>query len=180
MTDAHFIRPDNDDLALLPCPFCGGEAERQDIEARDGEDNAGSSYIECTGCGACTQLHFDRKENLLDSWNKRDSAWQEECELARGQLSIARDQRNEYQKKAQQRADSLKGVLASLVAITSLVIRAEDMKCKPSKAVASDKIFRMMLDDYDRATVKARSVLDLNDETLDIEECGNHSAGSPP
>lgn len=71
MTDAHFIRPDNDDLALLPCPFCGREAKRHDIEAREDVDNAGASYIECTGCGACTQLHFDRKENLLDSWNRR-------------------------------------------------------------------------------------------------------------
>lgn len=58
---------------ILPCPFCGGEAKRHDIEAREEIDNAGASYIECEGCGACTQLHFDRKENLVDSWNQRTS-----------------------------------------------------------------------------------------------------------
>jgi Lar family restriction alleviation protein len=56
---------------LLPCPFCGAEAERHDIEAREDVDNAGAGYIECGGCGACTQLHFDRKENLVSSWNTR-------------------------------------------------------------------------------------------------------------
>lgn len=69
--DDHFIMLDNDECALLPCPFCGGEAKRHDIESREDVDNAGASYIECEGCGACTQLHFDRKENLLDSWNRR-------------------------------------------------------------------------------------------------------------
>jgi Lar family restriction alleviation protein len=59
------------EVDLLPCPFCGGAAKRHDIEAREDVDNAGASYIECTGCGACTQLHFDRKENLIDSWNRR-------------------------------------------------------------------------------------------------------------
>ena len=60
-------------MYLLPCPFCGGEAKRHDVESREDIDNAGASYIECEGCGACTQLHFDRKENLLDSWNRRRS-----------------------------------------------------------------------------------------------------------
>ena len=97
---------------LLPCPFCGGEAERHDIEALDGEDNAGSSYIECEGCGACTQLHFDRKEHLVSSWNERtaqvtsddaDDAryYREECGKLHAQLVTAKDQRNEYQKREQ-------------------------------------------------------------------------------
>ncbi len=59
------------EATLMPCPFCAGEAERQDVPAIDGDDNGGGSYIECSKCGACTQLHFDRKENLLDSWNRR-------------------------------------------------------------------------------------------------------------
>jgi Lar family restriction alleviation protein len=58
---------------LLACPFCGGEAKRHDIESREDIDNAGASYIECEGCGACTQLHFERKENLVSSWNDRIS-----------------------------------------------------------------------------------------------------------
>lgn len=50
-------------------------------------------------------------------------------------------------------------VLASLVATTSLITRAEDMKCKPSKSVASDTMFLQMLKDYDRAMAIGRSAL---------------------
>jgi Lar family restriction alleviation protein len=63
---------------LLPCPFCGAKAKRHDIEAREDVDNAGGSYIECAGCGACTQIHFDRKENLTDSWNRRSPHFPEQ------------------------------------------------------------------------------------------------------
>lgn len=59
------------DAELLPCPFCGGEAKREDIEAREGVENAGASYITCARCWASTALHFDRKENLISSWNDR-------------------------------------------------------------------------------------------------------------
>lgn len=74
---------------LLPCPFCGRPAKRHDIEAREDVDNAGASYIECTGCGACTQLHFDRKENLLDSWNRRKSHFSED-----DRVTVSRDHYN--------------------------------------------------------------------------------------
>lgn len=53
---------------LLPCPFCGGEAERLDLED---EPNCGGSCISCKCCGACSAVHFDRKENLYSSWNSR-------------------------------------------------------------------------------------------------------------
>lgn len=53
---------------LLPCPFCGGEPRRVDIPEGD---NEGGSCIECATCGACSPVHFNRKENLEDSWNKR-------------------------------------------------------------------------------------------------------------
>lgn len=53
---------------LKPCPFCGGEAERVDID--DGEC-AGGSYIRCIRCNAGTAVHFDRKEQLYSSWNDR-------------------------------------------------------------------------------------------------------------
>lgn len=55
--------------------------------------------------------------------------------------------------------DALKSVLASLVAITSLVVRAEDKKCKPSKAAPSDVMFLQMLKDYDRAGRAGRKAL---------------------
>lgn len=55
--------------------------------------------------------------------------------------------------------DALKGVLAALVATTSLIMRAEDKKSRPSRAVASDAMFNQMLKDYDSATIKARAIL---------------------
>lgn len=49
---------------LLPCPFCGGSASRNEMDD-------GSSYISCLRCSATTALHYDRKENLVSSWNDR-------------------------------------------------------------------------------------------------------------
>ena len=53
---------------LKPCPFCGGNARRQDLTD---EGNEGGSCIACDQCGASSPVHFDRKENLYDSWNRR-------------------------------------------------------------------------------------------------------------
>jgi Lar family restriction alleviation protein len=53
---------------LLPCPFCGGEAERVDIE--EGE-NAGGSCICCTVCQASGYIEFGRKDNFVSNWNRR-------------------------------------------------------------------------------------------------------------
>lgn len=67
----------DDLMALAPCPFCGGEAERIDIPTvgsdpeLGGDPNAGGSCISCKRCAASTALHFDRKENLYSSWNDR-------------------------------------------------------------------------------------------------------------
>lgn len=64
-------------LALAPCPFCGGEAERVDIDPMQEEfANAGGSVIQCKSCGASSPVHFDRKENLDASWNTRHLASQ--------------------------------------------------------------------------------------------------------
>lgn len=60
-------------VELKPCPFCGGKAKRGDYPTEAWIENAGASYIECTKCGASTALHFDRKENLISSWNDRAS-----------------------------------------------------------------------------------------------------------
>lgn len=56
---------------LLPCPFCGGPAERVDID--EGE-NAGGSCICCTSCLASGNVEFDFKENFIDNWNRRHPA----------------------------------------------------------------------------------------------------------
>jgi hypothetical protein len=55
--------------------------------------------------------------------------------------------------------EALKQATATLVAVTSIVIRADDQKCRPSQAVASDAMFRKMLEDFDKATVKARAAI---------------------
>jgi Lar family restriction alleviation protein len=57
------------EAALLPCPFCGGDAEEIYIEEEG--DNFGGSVISCKQCSASTAVHFDRKENLHSSWNDR-------------------------------------------------------------------------------------------------------------
>ena len=54
--------------ALLPCPFCGGKAERIDID--DG-DNAGGSCVHCTQCDASSNVEFEFKENFVSNWNRR-------------------------------------------------------------------------------------------------------------
>jgi Lar family restriction alleviation protein len=57
---------------LLPCPFCGGEAERIDFEDEEVEpDNIGGSCISCTQCHVSTAVVFDFKETLYSSWNER-------------------------------------------------------------------------------------------------------------
>ena len=51
---------------LLPCPFCGGEAE-----ARDGSST--TPYIRCKSCGCRTGSSRDM-DKLKDAWNRRDVA----------------------------------------------------------------------------------------------------------
>lgn len=51
---------------LLPCPFCQSPAERTDLDC-------GGSVIQCSRCMASSAIHYDRTENLLDSWNQRSS-----------------------------------------------------------------------------------------------------------
>lgn len=52
-----------------------------------------------------------------------------------------------------------KQLLASLVAAISILRRADEMKVPPSKAVASDTMFRQMLTDYERAVEAGRADL---------------------
>jgi hypothetical protein len=65
--------------ALLPCPFCGGEAQlSRDFQAvmlKLGEKATDEHYYfqlthKCPS-GLATSLHFTRKNIILDAWNTR-------------------------------------------------------------------------------------------------------------
>lgn len=58
---------------LLPCPFCGGKAERFTLP-EDSFGNGGGDVITCSRCQASSHVEFGRKENLVDRWNTRLTA----------------------------------------------------------------------------------------------------------
>jgi Lar family restriction alleviation protein len=62
-------------IALLPCPFCGGTAQFQSIPNEDGDPQAGGEYVECSQCQSCTNLVFPLmdgvKRQLAERWNRR-------------------------------------------------------------------------------------------------------------
>ena len=64
---------------LKPCPFCGGDAKRIDID--DGE-NAGGSCICCTRCMASSNVEFGYKEHFIPNWNTRADLVQPQIEAA--------------------------------------------------------------------------------------------------
>jgi Lar family restriction alleviation protein len=55
-------------VRLLPCPFCGGDAE---IVHLDDDDNEGGSCVSCTRCQASGNVEFGFKENFIENWNRR-------------------------------------------------------------------------------------------------------------
>jgi len=62
-----------DIVELLPCPFCGGDAERIDFGPGSG-DNEGGSCIACTRCQSSGPVEFGYKENFVSNWNRRLAA----------------------------------------------------------------------------------------------------------
>lgn len=52
-------------ITLLPCPFCGGEAETW--------DGAGPWYAVCTRCGAVGSPHLTEAEAIA-AWNTRTAS----------------------------------------------------------------------------------------------------------
>ena len=59
---------------LLPCPFCGGEAEILEFDEPDFDEeheNFGGSCVVCKKCQANTAVVFGYKETLHSSWNER-------------------------------------------------------------------------------------------------------------
>lgn len=63
-----------DQIALLPCPFCGAEPLLVEHPAHkhlfvDLPDSAGSWTIECFSC-SCGMIH-ETKAEAVESWNRR-------------------------------------------------------------------------------------------------------------
>ena len=58
------VRAGSSRFELLPCPFCGGEAE-----FRSGSST--TPYIRCRECGGRTKSSHD-KVKLIAAWNRRD------------------------------------------------------------------------------------------------------------
>lgn len=53
---------------LLPCPFCGGEAEMS-----INDDYTGSVFIACKICGISTDTyHPSDKSDAIAAWNRRE------------------------------------------------------------------------------------------------------------
>jgi Lar family restriction alleviation protein len=50
---------------LLPCPFCGGEAEFRDTS---------STWVRCEDCGAEIQCQIEKKD-AARLWNRRASVF---------------------------------------------------------------------------------------------------------
>lgn len=63
------------DGQLLPCPFCGGDAEYGEVGGEG--DDAGGQFIQCANarCGASSALIFpcgdEPKPLLRERWNRR-------------------------------------------------------------------------------------------------------------
>ena len=58
---------------LLPCPFCGGEAEIKSVEHGDGPNRMGCTRIYCSDCYCGTDWETDTYDfkDAIDIWNTR-------------------------------------------------------------------------------------------------------------
>lgn len=52
---------------IKPCPFCGGEAETNNLMRPDINDRY---WIECRECGIITKI-FDNEQEVIEAWNRR-------------------------------------------------------------------------------------------------------------
>ena len=59
-------------IKLKPCPFCGGEAEKQ-------KGIGEASYVACTKCGAMAVTIYGEM-GAVEAWNRRDGC--KECDWA--------------------------------------------------------------------------------------------------
>lgn len=60
------------DKNLLPCPFCGSEAEITELKTIEG-----SFYVQCPKCGI-EQGYSSSYEEAVEEWNKREGVRNED------------------------------------------------------------------------------------------------------
>lgn len=107
---------------ILPCPFCGAEAEMHSTD--DGAD-----YIECTEatCQATTSLQYSIKDDgrpqLIERWNRRYSterlaAWMIENSFATGHGDTFSDLIGELTWQVQEQRNKYIEALRSIAANT--------------------------------------------------------------
>jgi hypothetical protein len=69
-----------DETALLPCPFCGSEAEIITLQGETDEPSIGAQAVQCKNhaCGAASGLVYPLMDDvthlLRERWNKRQNA----------------------------------------------------------------------------------------------------------
>ena len=67
---------------LLPCPFCGEEAEIEsfpvftNLRPYSPETADKKYYVQCKGCATqCGALEYDTPEEAMAAWNRRTGGW---------------------------------------------------------------------------------------------------------
>ena len=124
--------------ALLPCPFCGGEAKQRTL-TEDEFGNEGADVIECSQCCASSHIEFGRKENLVSAWNTRAlvPTLVAECDDLRAQLADARENarwayvqaaledNQEALTEANARADRAEAALAAQIEADAGIVESE-------------------------------------------------------
>lgn len=62
---------------LLPCPFCGGEAELEDVGREGFDGHIEDWYVACKKCGihlySPNEWENVNKEDAAKAWNRRQS-----------------------------------------------------------------------------------------------------------
>jgi Lar family restriction alleviation protein len=69
---------------LLPCPFCGGEAQVFVREYTDDKGDFGNAYVACGSCNAEQPYRLTRADAIA-RWNTRASVTNPDVERLQGQ-----------------------------------------------------------------------------------------------
>lgn len=123
-------------------------------------------------------------QNIIDL-RRNLRHWRDECGKLHAQLATAKDQRNQYQKKAQINYAAWNGTMLAFIRARGLEQDLTDFAggwacpIKPEPASDCDHDWQIWpeTDGQEQRCMKCGK---YRKTQSDIEECGNHSAGSPP